>query len=71
MTDRGLERDDAVLTYDGQSRAAGDRLKTIDAALAAAKVVPRAVSGLPAGTFQGMQRDTRADELRMCKEHRP
>jgi hypothetical protein len=40
MTDRGIERTDAVLTYDGQSRAAGDRLKTIDAALTAAKVCP-------------------------------
>ncbi len=40
MTDRGLERDDAVLTYDASSRAAGERLKTIDAALAAAKSCP-------------------------------
>ena len=40
MTERGLERTDAVLTYDGQSRAVGDRLKTIDAALAAAKACP-------------------------------
>ncbi len=40
MSDRGMERADAVLTYDGQSRAAGDRLKTIDAALAAAKACP-------------------------------
>ena len=40
MTERGLERVDAVLTYDSQSRAAGDRFKTIDAALAAAKVCP-------------------------------
>ena len=40
MTERGLERADAVLTYDGQSRAAGERLKTIDAALAAAKACP-------------------------------
>ena len=40
MTERGLERSEAVLTYDGQSRAAGDRLKTIDAALAAAKACP-------------------------------
>ncbi len=39
-TDRGLGRDDAILTYDGQSRAAGDRVKTIDAALAAAKACP-------------------------------
>jgi hypothetical protein len=29
-----------VLTYDEQSRAAGDRFKTIDAALAAAKSCP-------------------------------
>jgi len=40
MTDRGIERADAVLTYDGQSRAAGDRVKSIDAALAAAKPCP-------------------------------
>jgi hypothetical protein len=40
MTDRGFERVDAVLAYDGQSRAAGDRLKTIDAALTAAKACP-------------------------------
>jgi hypothetical protein len=38
--DRGLDRDNAVLTYDGQSRAAGDRVKTIDAGLAAAKTCP-------------------------------
>jgi hypothetical protein len=40
MTDRGIERADAVLTYDGQSRAVGERLKTIEAALAAAKACP-------------------------------
>jgi hypothetical protein len=40
MSERGIERADAVLTYDGQSRAAGDRVKTIDAALAAAKSCP-------------------------------
>jgi len=39
-TDRGLERVDAVLTYDEQSLAAGNRLKTIDAALGAAKTCP-------------------------------
>jgi hypothetical protein len=38
--DRGLERDNAILTYDGQSRAAGDRVTTIDAGLAAAKACP-------------------------------
>jgi len=40
MNDRGLERLDAVLVYDGQSRAAGDRVKTIDAALTAARACP-------------------------------
>jgi hypothetical protein len=40
MVDRGIERIDAVLIYDGQSRAAGERVKTIDAAFAAAKVCP-------------------------------
>lgn len=38
--DRGIGRDEAVLTFDGQSRAAGERVKTIDAALAAAKTCP-------------------------------
>jgi hypothetical protein len=40
MTDRGIERNDAVLTYDGQSRAAGERVKTIDTAVDAAKTCP-------------------------------
>jgi hypothetical protein len=40
MTNRGLERADAVLTYEGQSRAAGERHKTIETAMAAAKVCP-------------------------------
>jgi hypothetical protein len=40
MTERGIERADAVLTYDGQARAAGERLKTIEAGLAAAKACP-------------------------------
>jgi hypothetical protein len=39
-SDRDLERDNAILTYDGQSRAAGDRVTTIDAGLAAAKACP-------------------------------
>ncbi len=40
MDDRGIERDDAVLIYDGQSLAAGDRAKTIDAGLAAVQSCP-------------------------------
>ena len=40
MDDRGIERDDAVLVYDGQSRAAGDRARTIDEGLAAARACP-------------------------------
>lgn len=40
MNDRGIERADAVLAYDPQSRAAGDRLKTVDASLAAAEACP-------------------------------
>lgn len=39
-TDRQLDRDNAVLTYDGQSRAAGDRIKTIEAGLAAVRACP-------------------------------
>jgi hypothetical protein len=40
MTDRGVERIDAVITYDPQSRAAGDRLKTVEAVKAAAQACP-------------------------------
>jgi hypothetical protein len=40
MADRGVERIDAVLAYSDQSRAAGDRIKTIDAGLNAAKACP-------------------------------
>jgi len=40
MTDRNIERDDAVLIFDGQARAAGDRAKSIDDALAAARSCP-------------------------------
>ena len=40
MTNREIERADAVLAYDASSRAAGERLKSIDAALAAAKSCP-------------------------------
>lgn len=39
-TDRQLDRDNAVLTYDGQSRAAGDRIKTIEAGLAVVRACP-------------------------------
>jgi hypothetical protein len=39
-TDRGLDRDNAVLTYDGPARTAGDRIKSIDAGLAAVKACP-------------------------------
>jgi hypothetical protein len=45
IADRGMERADAVLTYDTQSRAAGERLKSIDAALAAAKTCPALYQG--------------------------
>src|SRR5579863_8565599 len=40
MAQRGLERADAVLTYNAPSRVAGDRIKSIDAALAATKDCP-------------------------------
>jgi hypothetical protein len=40
IVDRGIERLDAVLIYNGQSRAAGDRIKTIEAGLAAADACP-------------------------------
>ncbi len=56
MTDRGVERADAVLIYDGQSRAAGERLKTIEATLAAAKPCP--------GLYQACQ----AEHAKQCAE---
>jgi hypothetical protein len=40
MADRGIERVDAVLTYDPQSRAAEDRFNTVEAAEAAAQACP-------------------------------
>ena len=40
MTDRGIERIDAVLIYNEQSRAVADRIKTIDAAINAARACP-------------------------------
>lgn len=40
MTDRGIERDEAVLIYDTQSRAVGDRAKSINEAQAAAQSCP-------------------------------
>jgi hypothetical protein len=40
ITDRNLDRDNAVLTYDGPAHAAGESEKTIDAALAAVKACP-------------------------------
>ena len=40
MNDRGIERIDAVLVYDDHSRAAGDRVNTIDEGLNAAKACP-------------------------------
>jgi len=40
MTDRGVERTNAVLTYDPHARTAGDRFKTVDAALNAVKACP-------------------------------
>jgi len=40
MTERGLERADAVLTYDSSSRAAADKVKTIDAGRSAVQSCP-------------------------------
>jgi len=59
MTDRNIERADAVIIYDGQSRAASERLKTIDAALAAAKSCP--------GLYQACQ----AAYSKQCNETLP
>jgi hypothetical protein len=59
MADRGIERVDAVLTYDPQSRAAGDRLKTVDAAEAAAQACP------------ALYEACRAASAKACSEHPP
>ena len=40
ITDRGLDRTEAVITYDGPSRAAADRIKAIDAGETAAQSCP-------------------------------
>jgi len=40
MIDRNIERTDAVLIYDEQSRAAADRIKSVEAGLSAAKTCP-------------------------------
>jgi len=48
-TDRQLDRDSAVLTYDGQSRAAGERIKTIEAGLAAVRACPALYAACRAG----------------------
>ena len=40
VVDRKLGRDDAILTYDAVAHSAGERLKTIDAAMQAAKPCP-------------------------------
>ena len=48
MADRGVERVDAVLIYDPQSRAAGDRLKTVDARKARRMPAPRSIEACQA-----------------------
>lgn len=55
-TDRQLDRDNAVLTYDDQSRAAGDRIKTIEEGLAAVSACP------------GLYRACRAAHPKICNE---
>ncbi len=40
IADRGIDRTDAVITYDGPSRTAADRIKAIDAGEAAAQSCP-------------------------------
>ena len=49
MTDRGLERVDAVLIYDEQSLARATGIKTIEAALERRQSLSAALSGLPGG----------------------
>ena len=69
MNDRGIERIDAVLIYNDQSRAAGDRIKgsdtsaSIAAGLNADKDMPGALSRLPGGLSEGVQRAACARQL--------
>lgn len=39
-SDRGLSKEEAILTYDPRASEAGDRLKTVEAALQAARACP-------------------------------
>lgn len=40
VADRGVAKEDAILTYDARAAEAGDRLKSVDAALQAARPCP-------------------------------
>jgi len=59
MADRGIERVDAVLAYDPQSRATGDRFKTVEAAEAGAQACP--------ALYEACQ----AANPKACSEHPP
>jgi len=58
-TDRKLAREEAVLTYDAAAHSAGDRLKTVDAALQAAKSCPELYK-VCRGAFPQVCNDTTA-----------
>ena len=66
-TDRQLDRDSAVLTYDGQSRAAGERIKTIEAGVAAVKACPALYRACRAES-EDLQRNAHAVELKAALE---
>ena len=54
------------MTYDPVANSAGDRLKSIDAAVQAAKPCPGALQDLPRLVPADLQRPDGADELSMA-----
>ena len=69
MNDRNIERDEAVLIYDGQSRAAGDRAKTVDEALAAARSCPALYAACQQAHAKECSEALAPIELRSCNAY--
>ncbi len=56
IADRKVARDEAVMTYDAVASSNGDRVKTAEAAVQAAKAVSGALQDLPRRVPAGLQR---------------
>ena len=63
VADRKVARDEAVMTYDPVASSAGDRLKSVEAALQAAKPCPELYQACRGAYPAGLQRRGGADEL--------